>query len=366
MMEENAMKMDTWYCAGWSRELAAGPIGRKLLGRHVVLFRDANGTAHALGARCPHRGADLASGSVVDGCIQCPFHGWRFDGRGQCVRVPSQPESMKISSLARVPSFPLHERQGTLWIWMGGGEAQSSEPPQDPVEQPGRSVRRLFFDAALVAAPFLNVLENFFDKAHVPFIHTGTFGPDQDPLVARQRITVDADGRGLRAEDDPDSPWHAEPKLPGGVLGVLGRLLLGLRRPIAQHTRFDVEEGAQIYLEYPNGTFDLFVTHLTPADDEHTWLFVESVRTRAPHAIGDWIQRRAIRKVFEEGKRETSLILDAGRDGLPPPVSVESDRLGLAARQLYERWAPSAGEEGSPKGARDVVSTLPIPWDRKS
>ncbi len=336
------MKMDAWYGAGWSCELAAGPIGRTLLDRRLVLFRDANATAHALGPRCPHRGADLASGAVVDGCIQCPFHGWRFDGRGQCVRVPSQPESMKISTLARVPSFPLQEKQGTLWIWMGTGEPQRSEPPPNPVGQPGRSGRRLFFDAQLVAAPFLTVLGNAFDKAHLPFIHKGTFGPDQDTLVVRQRITVDADGRGLRAEDDPDCSWRAEPKLPGGIVGMLGRLVLGLRKPVAQHMRFDVAHGVQIYLEYPGGAFDLFLTHVTPADDAHTWLFVESVRTRAPHAVGDWIQRRVLRKVFEEGRRETSLILADGPDGPPPPVSVESDRLGLAVRQLYERWAGGA------------------------
>jgi nitrite reductase/ring-hydroxylating ferredoxin subunit len=340
------MKLDTWHCAGWSAELEGGPVGRQLLGRHVVLFRDGHGTARALGARCPHRGADLARGTLIDGSIQCPFHGWCFDGLGRCVRVPSQPEDMKISPLACVPAFPLCERQGVLWIWMGVGETPSSEPSPDPVSRDGRAVRRVFFDAHLVAAPFLDVLENFFDKAHVPFIHK-SFGAHQDPLVARQRITVDPDGRGLRAEDDGDASWQAKPKLPRGFAGWLGRLLLGLRTPIAQHTRFNVPGVAQIYLEYPNGTDDLFVTHLTPADERHTWLFVESVRTRAPHAAGDWIQRRAINKVFEEGKRETSLLLEAGPDDSKHPVSVESDRLGLAARQLYERWA--RGSETSAK-----------------
>ena len=136
------MKMDTWYCAGWSRELATRPMGRRLLGRHVVLFRDANGTARAVGGRCPHRGADLAQGSVVDGHIQCPFHGWCFDGLGRCRRVPSQPAGMKISTLARLPSFPLRERQGMLWIWMNGPEVQGNEPPDDACAADGRPVRK--------------------------------------------------------------------------------------------------------------------------------------------------------------------------------------------------------------------------------
>lgn len=105
---------------------------------------------------------------------------------------------------------------------------------------------------------------------------------------------------------------------------------------------FRVETGAEVYLEYPNRTFDLFRTHLTPADADHTWLFVESLRTRAPHALGDRVQQRAIGKLFEEGRRERTLILDAGPDDRAHPVSVESDRVGLAARNLYERWAGGA------------------------
>jgi phenylpropionate dioxygenase-like ring-hydroxylating dioxygenase large terminal subunit len=331
------MKSIRWHCAAWSRELAGAPLGRKLLGHNVVLFRDANGTARAVGARCPHRGADLARGSLVDGCLQCPFHGWRFDGFGQCVRIPSQPESVKIPPQASLPSFSLCEREGLLWIWTGA-QAPNAPPPRDPIGQPGRSMRRIFFDACLVEAAFLDAVENFFDQAHVPFIHRGTFGPDQDPLVARQRIIVDSDGRVLRAEDDPGSPWRVEPKLPRGLVGLLGRLFLGLRKPIAQRKSFDLERGAEIYLEYPSGTYDLFMTRITPADEKHTWLFVESVRTRAPHALGDWLQRRAIGSVFEEGKLETSLILAADPGAPAHPVSVESDRVGLAARRLCERW----------------------------
>jgi phenylpropionate dioxygenase-like ring-hydroxylating dioxygenase large terminal subunit len=353
------MKRDAWHCAGWSRELAAAPIGRKLLGHDVVLFRDANGAAHALGARCPHRGADLARGMVVDGCIQCPFHGWRFDGRGQCVRVPSQPGGLRISPLARVPAYPLHEREGTVWIWMAGGETRGGDPPRDPVAPRGRHGRRLYFDPRLIDAPSANVLENFFDKAHVPFIHTGTFGSKQDPLVARQRITIDADGRGLRAEDDAEAPWRAEPKVPGGFLGVLGRLFFGLRTPVAQHTRFAVDTGVQLYMQYPNRTFDVFLARLTPADEVHTWLFVESVRTRAPHVIGDWIQQRAVRKVFDEGARETGLILDPPTGAETPAVSVESDRLGIAARQLYERWIAAAGTSGMVAPPRGQLASTP-------
>src|SRR5262249_1514861 len=300
----------------WSRELANEPVGRTLLGRNVVLFRDTTGTARALGARCPHRGADLARGTLADGCIQCPFHGWRFDGLGQCVQVPSQPASMKISTAARVPCFPLCERRGVLWIWMGNPDAERSEPPNDSLIEPvGRSPRRLYFDGQCIDAPFLTVLENAFDKAHLPFIHRGTFGADQNPLVVRQRVTMDPGGRGLRADDDASSPWRAERKLPGGLIGRLARWFLGLQKPVAESVTFDVAGPVQqLSLEYPNATYARFTTRFTPADETHTWLFVESVRTRAPHALGDWVQRRVIGKLFEEGRMETRLILPLDPD----------------------------------------------------
>jgi nitrite reductase/ring-hydroxylating ferredoxin subunit len=350
--------MNTWQCAGWGDEVADRPVGRTLLNRRIVMFRDANGTAHAVGARCPHRGADLASGAVVDGCIECPFHGWRFDGDGQCVRVPSQPATAKIPPQARVPAFPLLERDGVLWVRMDAAEMRRDEPPGAPPATSGPNVRRIFFPPQLVAAPFLRTLENAFDEAHLPFIHRKTFGPGRDPLVARQRVTVDPDGGGLIAQEDPDSPWHTAPTLPRGWVGVLAALL-GLRAPVARYVRFELPCVNHVYLEYPNGTYDLFVTYLTPADDAHTWLFVSSARTRATHALGDWIQRRVLARIFDEGSREASLILPAGPDDPPTAVSVESDRVSLRARQLFERW-----EHGSI--AMQPSSTGPCPSRRRA
>jgi phenylpropionate dioxygenase-like ring-hydroxylating dioxygenase large terminal subunit len=335
--------MDTWQCAAWSDELGERPLGRLLLCRRLVLFRDAGGAARAIGARCPHRGADLARGRIVDGCIECPFHGWRFEGDGRCARVPAQPAALKIPPQARVPALPTVERDGTVWVWTGA-EIPREGPLADPPAAAGPNVRRLFFAPQLVDAPILQALENAFDKAHVPFIHRGTLGGNRDPLVARQRIDLDPDDRGLIARDDPDSPWHAAPALPRGLLGALAGVL-GLRPPVTQYVRFAPPRDVHVYLEYPNGTYDLFVTHFTPADDTSTWLFVASARTRAPHALGDWIQRRVIDRIFAEGKLETDLILAAADGDAASRVSVESDRASLRVRQSYEHWRVAAQRE---------------------
>src|SRR5262245_52565986 len=80
--EEHMFVKRAWYAAGLSRELREKPLYRELLGEHVALFRDSGGKARAISALCPHRGANLGAGKVAGDTLQCPFHGWRFNGEG--------------------------------------------------------------------------------------------------------------------------------------------------------------------------------------------------------------------------------------------------------------------------------------------
>jgi hypothetical protein len=217
------------------------------------------------------------------------------------------------------------------------------DPPRYAFLEPSLRSRRVRFPAQLIALPLLDLVENQLDRAHLAFIHPGTFGADQDPLVARQRVVLDADGRGLRVEDDGTSPWAAAPKVPGGRFARA----LGVAPPVASYSRFELGGTVYAYVEYPDGRYDVVVTFLTPADESHTWLFFETIRTRAPHLIGDVAQRFLMRKVFEEGLRETSLILSDSIGEGSRAVSVESDRAGLAARRLIHDWGAR-----SPTGAQ--------------
>ncbi|XP_012939271.1 cholesterol 7-desaturase [Aplysia californica] len=87
-----------------------------MLGQNLAVFRDETGTAHVLDAYCPHMGANLAvGGRVLDGCIECPFHAWRFRGvDGKCVSIPY---TEKIPDVARVKSWPVCERSGWIFMW---------------------------------------------------------------------------------------------------------------------------------------------------------------------------------------------------------------------------------------------------------
>lgn len=54
-----------------------------------LLFRDASGAVACIKDQCAHRACPLSSGKIVDGCAQCPYHGWQYDGAGGCVSMPS-------------------------------------------------------------------------------------------------------------------------------------------------------------------------------------------------------------------------------------------------------------------------------------
>ena len=79
-----------WYVACLSEELTDRPLGRKILGEPVVLYRKADGTAAALEDRCCHRQAALSLGEIEGDNLRCGYHGLLFDGTGACIEVPSQ------------------------------------------------------------------------------------------------------------------------------------------------------------------------------------------------------------------------------------------------------------------------------------
>ena len=118
-----------WYPVLGSSELAANPVARKRFGQSLVFWRDAAGNAVAFEDRCPHRGSALSLGRVEDGQLQCPFHGFRYDGTGKCVAVPAEGGQWRIPEQLRAVSLPVAEDRGFVWTWRGPAAATNALPP---------------------------------------------------------------------------------------------------------------------------------------------------------------------------------------------------------------------------------------------
>jgi phenylpropionate dioxygenase-like ring-hydroxylating dioxygenase large terminal subunit len=156
-----------WYVAAWAEEVTAdGLLARVFLDTPVVLFRDAEGEVKALADRCPHRFVPLHMGHVVDGTVQCRYHGLRFGGDGRCVLNPHGP----VVSALRVDSFPVVERYGCIWIWLGDPELAdpSAIPVFEILEPETFAVGHAYLK---VAANYELESDNIMDLSHIEFLH---------------------------------------------------------------------------------------------------------------------------------------------------------------------------------------------------
>ncbi|HEX8705293.1 MAG TPA: aromatic ring-hydroxylating dioxygenase subunit alpha [Myxococcaceae bacterium] len=196
------MLRDHWYPIARSRDIPASQqYGFTLFGEPLVAFRDAQGKVHCLEDRCAHNCAPLSMGKVVNGQLQCGYHGWRFGGDGRCVHIPSLPEKTPIPPRAFVKGRPTVERHGLVWIWPGAaGAADPSAIPHYPEhdhpdwwvclddEMTVNGSTVLEFDQALF-------IENVLDPSHLPFLHDGTIGREGEAQPLRMvEHRIEADG----------------------------------------------------------------------------------------------------------------------------------------------------------------------------
>jgi phenylpropionate dioxygenase-like ring-hydroxylating dioxygenase large terminal subunit len=178
------MLINFWYPMAVSSELGEAPIRVTALGQSFALFRDPDGAAHCVADTCVHRGGSLGAGKLKDGCVECPYHGWRYAGDGRCTHIPTLAGDAKIPARARVDSYPVEERYGVVFAFLGDLPAEERpgimEIPQ--WGQDGWSVTHLVYDWN---ASFERVIENGLDATHTEFVHPsaglqGSFKPSDE------------------------------------------------------------------------------------------------------------------------------------------------------------------------------------------
>ena len=120
-----------WFYVMASHELKTGEVKYVcMLGEQLAVFRGNDGVAHVIDAYCPHLGANLGvGGQVVGSCIQCPFHGWIFDGEdGKCVEIPY---CDKVPDFAKTKAWVCLETNHAIHMWY---HAEGTEPTWVPEE----------------------------------------------------------------------------------------------------------------------------------------------------------------------------------------------------------------------------------------
>jgi phenylpropionate dioxygenase-like ring-hydroxylating dioxygenase large terminal subunit len=269
-----------WHPIVWSKEVTDKPIAAKLLDQPLVLWR-ADGKIAAFYDLCIHRGTPLSLGSVCDGQIVCPYHGWRYAGDGRCTSIPSLPPGREIPGKARARTFHVQERHGLIWVCL-------DEPRQDIPEFPAE-----IDDPTFVWAPYTSegqwranaarMIENLADFSHFPWVHPGILG---DPAQAEcLPITLTETQGGFQYEIDTPvnklRPDRASKQLYTVILPFM--VIIQRRQPGG------VERHTNIYL-------------CTPVSSKETKFYRLAGRNYRDEKSDDELNARH-RRIFEQDKR---------------------------------------------------------------
>ncbi|MGY0210497.1 Rieske 2Fe-2S domain-containing protein, partial [Bacillus cereus] len=152
-----------WYAVSYAKDIKKIPVKKRVAGKDFVLYRDEKGEVQALSPYCPHRGADLSLGQVVNGKLVCPYHGWEFDSCGTCVRIPSQPNK-PIPKFAHTFSYPVKEKIGLIWIYP---DSEETPPEWKTFHVMENTPFKLSFFHATWNAHLTRSIESVLDIAHL-------------------------------------------------------------------------------------------------------------------------------------------------------------------------------------------------------
>lgn len=215
-----AFLKNAWYVACWSEDIPQGKLfHRKLLEEDVVFYRKEDGEPVALRDRCPHRFIPLHLGHLTEDTIECCYHGLRFDCTGRCVQNPHG--DGKIPAAAKVRAYPLVERHGIVWIWMGEDSHDVNALPDFGLldKASGYQISR---GSLLMEANYILMGENLLDLSHVAFLHDGLLGsPGMEKTIPSVReedghLYVDRFMPGVTAPGIPDLLYKRD----GGMVDV--------------------------------------------------------------------------------------------------------------------------------------------------
>jgi nitrite reductase/ring-hydroxylating ferredoxin subunit len=165
-----------WQPVEASDRLQDLPLRVRLLGEDLVLFRDGRGRAGLVVEHCAHRGTSLFYGRIEEDGIRCPYHGWKFDVQGHCIEQACEPGGGQHRAAGRQPWYPVQERYGTVWAYMGPPDRKPVLPRWAPLDglQDGETY---VIRGAAYGPPegldfnWLQSYENIVDPLHAVWLH---------------------------------------------------------------------------------------------------------------------------------------------------------------------------------------------------
>jgi phenylpropionate dioxygenase-like ring-hydroxylating dioxygenase large terminal subunit len=242
-----------WHVVAESDAVSGAPLGVRLLGTDVVVWRGPDGHLVAAPDRCPHREAPLSCGVVEAGRLSCCYHGWTFGAEGRCVRVPSAASTVPVPPTSHLHTFRVVERYGLVWLCL---DEPAAAIPVITAEDDD-SYRRINSGVEVWHVSATRMTDNFMDISHFPYVHVGTFGIPDNQLVPKLTMEqLDASFFGYR--------YDAE------VGNTSGAASSGLSAEVitrSMTTGFSLPFTVRSTIRYESGLDHVILLCTTPIDD---------------------------------------------------------------------------------------------------
>lgn len=255
MLTENEALLNHWYVVAEVDDVVGVPVAVKLLGRELVVWRSTDGSIVAAPDRCTHREAPLSAGTVHDGCIVCPYHGWKFGDGGQCVEIPSSGAGKKVPPAAHLPTVKVREQFGLVWLCLGEPAADIPAMAAEDDEK----YRRINSGIQVWNVSSTRMTDNFLDISHFPYVHIGTFGIAQNSDVPKIELEqLDDDFFGYEYEVEVRNDDASGKEASGLSSAVVHRRM---------STGFNLPFTVRSNIHYETGLDHLILLCSTPIDD---------------------------------------------------------------------------------------------------
>lgn len=316
-----------WHPVARAAAIGEQPVAVTLLDEPLVLFR-ADGEIVCFKDLCIHRGTALSRGTVEDGCLVCPYHGWQYASDGQCVRIPQQPADWAIPSRARAWTFHCRVQYGLVWVCLG--------EPRSPVapfpEWDDEAFRRVECGPFTWHSSAARMIENFNDLGHFPFVHPGLIGDPQKPVVRPYEVT--------RHDNELRYEVHVDAVNPNKQFRIAS--LEEDETPLVHHrTRLAMPFTVHLEATFPNGGRRIVYCACSPVSAKECRIFTilardfdfdvpdEEIRAWEARIIGQ-------DQAMVETQRPEELPVD-----LSAEFHIRADRIAVE----YRRWLGELGIE---------------------
>jgi phenylpropionate dioxygenase-like ring-hydroxylating dioxygenase large terminal subunit len=175
------MIKNQWYAIMESKEVRKKPVGVIRMNEKLVLWRDEKGKVKCIYDKCCHRGASLSLGCIKEGEIECPFHGFRYDGTGKVIRIPANGKAASVPDRFKVQGYNIKEAYGFIWLWYG--EQNNQEISEIPFFE---DIKEGFYYKTFSEVwdvHYTRAIENQLDVVHLSFVHATTIGKGGKTIV---------------------------------------------------------------------------------------------------------------------------------------------------------------------------------------